>query len=111
MSISPSTSECCLIAKRQAPSSPRSSPLTPLAGSLTHSNTLVINGSTLHLKESSDETTHVQTERHYSPFSRSIRLPHGLQDNEITASMEHGLLKLELPKQPKEGHGVKIEIA
>jgi len=58
---------------------------------------LVLNGE----RKSADtqEVTRVlHREIEYKPFSRSIKLPHPVDANKISAQLENGLLKISLPK-------------
>ena len=46
----------------------------------------------------SDVTKILHREIEYEPFSRTIRLPHEVNVNEISAALENGILKIVLPK-------------
>ena len=46
----------------------------------------------------SDVTKVLHREIVYQPFSRSIRLPHEVNVNEISAALDNGILKITLPK-------------
>jgi HSP20 family protein len=48
--------------------------------------------------EPSDVTKILHREIEYQPFSRSIKLPHEVNVNEISAGLENGILKITLPK-------------
>jgi HSP20 family protein len=59
---------------------------------------LILNGE----RKSADtkEVTRVlHREIEYRPFSRSIKLPHPVDANKISAQLENGLLKISLPKE------------
>lgn len=55
-------------------------------------------------REGSDGEYHL-VERTYGTFTRSFRLPKGVDDSKITADFEHGVLRVRVPKaalpQPK----------
>lgn len=44
------------------------------------------------------EENYVRKERHYGTFSRTIALPSGLKIDKAEATMEHGVLTLEIPR-------------
>ncbi|KAJ3113043.1 Serine/threonine-protein kinase [Physocladia obscura] len=75
-------------------------------------NVLTISGERKVDTEEKNDVRHV-VERSYGSFSRSIALPNDVSNDKISASMENGVLKLEIPKNPlEEGEGVKkIDIA
>jgi HSP20 family protein len=50
------------------------------------------------------------SERSYGSFQRSIALPPGIDADAITASFEHGVLEVTLPKPPPKPSGKKIGI-
>lgn len=60
-------------------------------------NVLTIKGEIEEDKEL-DEAHYHMRERRFGSFSRSIRLPSGIESEEIEASFEDGVLKLHLPK-------------
>ena len=50
-------------------------------------------------EEKADAETHV-TERRYGRFQRSIRLPDGIDEAAVTASVDKGVLHITVPKNP-----------
>ncbi|MEQ9330829.1 Hsp20/alpha crystallin family protein [Thalassobaculum sp.] len=40
------------------------------------------------------------TERRYGRFMRSFRLPDGIDEDKVTASVDHGVLHISVPKNP-----------
>ncbi len=46
----------------------------------------------------SDVTRVLHREIGYQPFSRSVRLPHEVNVNDVSATLENGILKIVLPK-------------
>ena len=50
------------------------------------------------LSEPSDVRKVLHREIQYQPFSRSIKLPHQVNVNEISASLVNGVLRIALPK-------------
>ncbi|KAK4058480.1 hypothetical protein OIO90_000642 [Microbotryomycetes sp. JL221] len=75
-----------------------------------HDNVLTISGSTSSNTEEKHDGYLVQ-ERRFGSFSRSIAVPNGLSESEIKASMDNGVLKLEMPKAAKESEQKKITIS
>lgn len=73
-------------------------------------NTLLIRGESK--KEgNADEKDYIHRERYYGNFSRSIKLPSPVKENEIKATFKNGILKLELPKaEVPAGKEIKIEV-
>lgn len=52
------------------------------------------------------------SERRWGTFSRSFSVPRGLTADQVHAKLEHGVLKLELPKvEPEEGQHRWAKIA
>jgi HSP20 family protein len=49
-------------------------------------------------------------ERRYGSFSRTVGLPHGVSEDAIKASYEHGVLEIRVPK-PEQPKPKRIEIA
>ncbi len=41
------------------------------------------------------------TERRYGRFMRSFRLPDGIDEDRVSASVDHGVLHISVPKNPK----------
>ncbi|ORY73261.1 HSP20-like chaperone [Leucosporidium creatinivorum] len=76
-----------------------------------HENLLTISGSLTTEKTTQEDASHLVCERRYGAFSRAITVPAGLKEHEIKASMEHGVLKIEFPKEAKESETKKITIA
>ncbi|ORY73238.1 major facilitator superfamily domain-containing protein [Leucosporidium creatinivorum] len=62
-------------------------------------NLLTISGSLLTEKTTQKDASHLVCERRYGALSRAITVPAGLKEHEIKASMEHGVLKIEFPKE------------
>ncbi|KAF8996915.1 HSP20-like chaperone [Cyathus striatus] len=50
-------------------------------------------------------------ERRYGKFSRALKLPNGVKDEEIKASMENGILTVTFPKSSPEEAPKKITVA
>ncbi|HLX35928.1 MAG TPA: Hsp20/alpha crystallin family protein [Candidatus Limnocylindrales bacterium] len=59
--------------------------------------TLTISGKTAE-ERSSDEGSHLVQEIRRGSFSRSLTLPQGLEPDKATATFEHGVLTLRIPK-------------
>ncbi len=62
---------------------------------------VVIKGETMEEKETK-EKNYVRRERHYGTFERTIALPKGLKIDKAEATMENGVLTLEIPKAEEE---------
>jgi HSP20 family protein len=62
---------------------------------------VVIKGKTMEEKET-QEKNYVRRERHYGTFARTIALPQGLKIDKAEATMENGVLTLEIPKAEEE---------
>ena len=60
-------------------------------------NVLTITGE-IHSAQQPEGTTTHRTERRYGRFSRSIALPTQVKSDAVNAVLEHGILKLEIPK-------------
>jgi HSP20 family protein len=60
-------------------------------------NTLTISGKTLEERKEG-EGSHLVQEIRRGSFSRSVSLPAGLEADKATATFEHGLLRLTIPK-------------
>lgn len=60
-------------------------------------NVLTISGE-LHESKTEEGTTTHRSERRYGRFSRSIALPTLVKSDAINASLEHGILHLDIPK-------------
>jgi HSP20 family protein len=50
-----------------------------------------------------------RVERRYGTFSRTVGLPQGVSEEEITATYEHGVLEIRVPK-PEQPKPKRIEI-
>ncbi|KDQ55766.1 hypothetical protein JAAARDRAFT_37187 [Jaapia argillacea MUCL 33604] len=73
-------------------------------------NTLTISGESK-LSEERDEGGWAVKERRYGKFSRTLRLPEGVQHDQVKASMENGVLTVTFPKSTPETAPKKITIA
>ena len=62
-------------------------------------NLLTIKGEKKQEKEQKDERYH-RIERSYGAFTRSARLPVGVDANKVSAAFKNGLLTVTLPKTP-----------
>ncbi|MFC1866452.1 Hsp20/alpha crystallin family protein [Chloroflexota bacterium] len=60
-------------------------------------------------EESVEDATHHTRERHYGHYFRSVTLPYPVKEDDISATMENGVLKIELPKA-EEVRAKRIEI-
>jgi HSP20 family protein len=49
--------------------------------------------------EKSRKTTTILFERSYGSFERSFRLPEGIDDNQVKASFDKGVLRVMIPKK------------
>jgi HSP20 family protein len=58
-----------------------------------------------------EESGYAVRERRYGKWSRTLQLPQDVQDSEIKASMEDGLLTVTFPKTSPETAPKKITIA
>jgi HSP20 family protein len=73
-------------------------------------NTLTISGEKRTEKEQKNER-YFRKERAYGSFRRSISLPGAIQEEEIAASFQHGVLQVNLPKDKTAREGSsRIEI-
>jgi HSP20 family protein len=61
-------------------------------------STLTVSGSR-EFKQESDEENYHRIERRYGSFSRSIRLPEGVEAEEVDARFDKGVLTIEVPKR------------
>lgn len=62
-------------------------------------NVLTIRGETRKEQQQGDKQTNYHlVERRYGRFSRSVSLPTPVQADHVNASLEHGILRLEIPK-------------
>ena len=62
-----------------------------------HDNRLTIKGE-VNEEEELDEAQYHLRERRYGTFTRSIKLPSGIESDKIEANYDKGVLKLHLPK-------------
>jgi HSP20 family protein len=62
-------------------------------------NLLTIKGEKKQEKEEKDERYH-RVERSYGSFTRSVRLPVGVDASRVTATFKNGLLTVTMPKTP-----------
>ena len=62
-------------------------------------NLLTIKGEKKQEKEEKDERYH-RVERSYGMFTRSMRLPVGVDASKVTATFKNGLLTVTMPKTP-----------
>ena len=62
-------------------------------------NLLTIKGEKKQEKEERDERYH-RVERSYGSFTRSVRLPVGVDGSKVTATFKNGLLTVTMPKTP-----------
>lgn len=60
-------------------------------------NVLTISGEIHSVQQPEGTTTH-RTERRYGRFTRSIALPTQVKGDAVNAVLEHGILRLEIPK-------------
>ena len=60
-------------------------------------NLLTIKGEKRHEKEEKDERYH-RVERSYGTFTRTVRLPIGVDLSKVTATFKNGLLTVTMPK-------------
>ena len=63
-------------------------------------NTLALKGERNFEKETKEENYH-RVERAYGSFYRSFTLPHYIDQNNIEAAHENGILKIAMPKKPE----------
>ncbi|PPQ99387.1 hypothetical protein CVT24_005370 [Panaeolus cyanescens] len=61
--------------------------------------------------EEYSENGYAVKERHFGKFSRTLQLPQGINDEEIKAAMENGVLTITFPKSAPELAPKKITIA
>lgn len=73
---------------------------------------LTISGSSEEEKEYTDDAKVTHKERSFGSFSRILQVPEGTKPEDIKASMDHGLLKVELPnKISKDNSPKKITVS
>lgn len=65
-----------------------------------------------HLNPLTEDTQPVYSDIHYGSFHRATKLPVAIQNTEVTASFEQGILTLTLPKvEPEQNKVVKVSLA
>jgi HSP20 family protein len=74
------------------------------------------NESTLELsgerKRFTEEKRYFRSECYYGPFNRSIKIPGEIEQNNITANYQNGILLIHLPKkQDSTSNEIKIDIS
>lgn len=74
-----------------------------------HDDILEIKGSKRQETKREDDNLHI-VERSYGSFARRVRLPSSVNSDEAKASMDNGVLTLELPKVAPEANKKKISI-
>jgi len=74
-----------------------------------HEDVLTISGKKNHVKKDESEKYYM-VERAFGNFSRSFRLPRGVDANNISASFKDGVLEILIPKSKTEPAKQKIKI-
>ncbi|KIY69908.1 small heat shock protein [Cylindrobasidium torrendii FP15055 ss-10] len=74
-----------------------------------HDGRLTVSGETK-ISEEREEGGYAIRERRYGKFSRTLRLPLGIKDEEVKASHENGILTVTFPKAAPESAPKKISI-
>ncbi|MGR3279769.1 Hsp20/alpha crystallin family protein [Acaryochloris marina NIES-2412] len=65
-----------------------------------------------HLDPLTENTQPIYSDIHYGSFHRATKLPVAIQNTEVTASFEQGILTLTLPKvEPEQNKVVKVSLA
>ncbi|THU94051.1 HSP20-like chaperone [Dendrothele bispora CBS 962.96] len=75
-----------------------------------HDGRLTVSGETK-TSEEHEKDGYAVRERRFGKFSRTLRLPQGVKDEEIKASMENGVLTVTFPKLAPETAPKKITIS
>ena len=75
-----------------------------------HNNHLTVSGETK-IDETKEQNGYAVRERRFGKFSRSIPLPQGIKEEEIKASLEHGVLNVSFPRSGPEAQPKKISVA
>ncbi|KIY69917.1 HSP20-like chaperone [Cylindrobasidium torrendii FP15055 ss-10] len=75
-----------------------------------HDGRLTVSGETK-ISEEREEDGYAIRERRYGKFSRTLRLPQGIKDDEVKAALENGVLTVSFPKAAPESAPKKINIA
>ena len=73
-------------------------------------NVLTVSGETK-VDETKEQNGYAVRERRFGKFSRSIPLPQGIQESEIKASLENGVLNVSFPRSGPEAQPKKITVA
>ncbi|KAF5367114.1 hypothetical protein D9758_003858 [Tetrapyrgos nigripes] len=76
-----------------------------------HDGRLTVSGETKVSEEHQDSNGWAVRERRFGKFSRTLRLPQGVKDDEIKATMDHGVLTVTFPKAAPEAAPKKISIS
>ncbi|KAJ7626677.1 HSP20-like chaperone [Mycena polygramma] len=63
------------------------------------------------ISEEKEKDGYVTRERRFGKFARTLQIPQGVKEQEIKASMEHGVLTVSFPKSTPELEAKKIQIA
>jgi HSP20 family protein len=71
---------------------------------------LTISGSSEEAKEYTDADKVTHKERSFGSFSRTMQVPPGTKAEDIKASMDQGLLKVELPNKKEDKSPKKITV-
>ncbi|EEB99176.1 hypothetical protein MPER_01195, partial [Moniliophthora perniciosa FA553] len=75
-----------------------------------HDGRLTISGESK-ISEEHERDGYAVRERRYGKFSRTLRLPQGVKEEEIKASLENGVLSVIFPKAAKEDAPKRITIS
>ncbi|PPQ84952.1 hypothetical protein CVT25_004465 [Psilocybe cyanescens] len=75
-----------------------------------HNNRLTVSAESKQASEF-EENGYAVRERQYGKFSRTLQLPTGVQNDEIKASMDNGILTITFPKSTPELAPKKIAVA
>ncbi len=70
---------------------------------------VVVNGEST-TSEEVDEDNYYRREMRYGSFRRSVALPHVIDQEQVTANFQDGVLEVRAPKAPEPTEGKKIEI-
>ncbi|KAG7090449.1 hypothetical protein E1B28_009565 [Marasmius oreades] len=75
-----------------------------------HDGRLTVSGETK-ISEDHEQGGYAVRERRFGKFSRTLQLPVGVKEEEIKASLEHGVLTVTFPKTGKQAEPKKITIS
>ncbi|KAK7025321.1 hypothetical protein VNI00_016103 [Paramarasmius palmivorus] len=75
-----------------------------------HDGRLTISGESK-ISEEHEKDGYAVRERRYGKFSRTLRLPQGVKEEEIKASLDNGVLTVTFPKTGQEAQPKKITIS